>query len=287
MSEVAADNSRSVPGAVDRAVVPRVVEYPSSDGKPVTETSLHYNRLRDVVTALQDRYKGRDVFVGPNLQVYYVPDKPRIHLAPDVFVVFGVPNQDRDVFKLWEEGVPAFVLEITSKTSEDDDVNKKRRRYAAWGVSEYFLYDPRAEHLTPPLRGLSLAGGRYREMPERVLPNGERGLVSEALGLHLWLRGRELRLYDPDAGADLLTPAEQTARADSEAARADTEAARADSEAEARAQAEARADAEARARAEAEARVDFEAKARAEAEAARAEGEARICELEAQLRRKR
>ena len=273
MSEAAADNSRSVPGAVDRAVVPRVVEYPSSDGKPVAETSLHYNRLRDVVTALQDRYKGRDVFVGPNLQVYYVPDKPRIHLAPDVFVVFGVPNQDRDVFKLWEEGVPAFVLEITSKTSEDDDLDKKRRRYAAWGVSEYFLYDPRAEHLTPPLRGLSLAGGRYREMPERVLPNGERGLVSEALGLHLWLRGRELRLYDPATGADLLTPAEQTARADSEAARAD-------SEARARAQAEARADSEAKARAEAEARVDSEAKARAAAEA-------RIRELEAQLRRKR
>ena len=274
MSEAAADNSRSVPGAVDRAVVPRVVEYPSSDGKPVTETSLHYNRLRDVVTALQDRYDDRDdVFVGPNLQVYYVPDKPRIHLAPDVFVVFGVPNQDRDVFKLWEEGVPAFVLEITSKSSEEDDLDKKRRRYAAWGVSEYFLYDPRVEHLTPPLRGLSLAGGRYREMRERVLPNGERGLVSEALGLHLWLRGRELRLYDPDTGADLLTPAEQTARADSEAeARAQAEA-RADSEA-------ARADAEAKARAAAEARVDAEAKARAAAEA-------RIRELEAQLRRKR
>ncbi len=233
MSEVAADSAGSVPGAVDRTVVPRVVEYPSSDGKPVTETSLHYNRLRDVVTALQDRYRGRDVFVGPNLQVYYVPEKPRVHL-------------------------------------------------------------------TPPLRGLSLAGGRYREMRERVLPNGERGLVSEALGLHLWLRGRELRLYDPATGADLLTPAEQTARADSEAARADSEAARADSEARARAEAEARADtesdradAEAKARAEAEARVDSEAKARAEAEArvdsearARAEAEARIRELEAQLRRK-
>ena len=162
-----------------------------------------------------------------------MPTRPKSHLAPDVFVVFGVPGYRRDVFKLWEEGVPAFVLEITSKTTRRDDLDKKRRRYAAWGVSEYFLYDPRAEYLTPPLRGLSLAGGRYHEMRERVLPNGERGLVSEALGLHLWLRDRELRLYDPATGADLLTPAEQTARANSEAARAD-------SEAEARAQAEAR-----------------------------------------------
>ena len=179
-----------------------------------------------VATALQLRYARRDdVYVGANLLVYDVLDNKRSRLAPDVFVAFGVPNRHRDVFLLWEERPPAFVLEITSKTTRRDDLDKKRRRYAAWGVSEYFLYDPRAEYLTPPLRGLSLAGGRYREMPERVLPNGERGLVSEALGLHLWLRDRELRLYDPVAEADLLTPAEQTARADAEAkARAGAEA---------------------------------------------------------------
>ena len=288
MSEAAADNSRSVPRAVDRPVVPRVVEYPSSDGKPVAETDLHFDRLTAVAGMLKRRYKGRDdVYVGANLLVYDVPNNTESHLAPDVFVVFGVPGHRRDVFKLWEERPPAFILEITSRTTRRDDQDKKRRRYAAWGVSEYFLYDPRAEYLTPPLRGLSLAGGRYREMRERVLPNGEGGLHSEALGLHLWLRDRELRLYDPEAGADLLTPAEQDDRADSEAARADTEAARADAAvAQVRAEA-ARADSEAGARAEAEARVDSEAKARAEAEAARADAEARIRELEAQLRKKK
>ena len=55
MSEVAADSARSLPRAVDQPVVPRVVEYPSSDGKPVTETSLHYNRLRDVVASASSR----------------------------------------------------------------------------------------------------------------------------------------------------------------------------------------------------------------------------------------
>ena len=256
MSEAAADNSRSIPGAVDRAVVPRVVEYPSSDGKPVAETDLHFDRLTDVAKMLKRRYEGRDdVYVGANLLVYDVPTRPKSHLAPDVFVVFGVPGHRRDVFKLWEERPPAFVLEITSKTTRRDDLDKKRRRYAAWGVGEYFLYDPRAEYLTPPLRGLSLAGGRYREMPERVLPNGERGLVSEVLGLHPWLRDGELRLYDPEAGADLLTPVEQDARADAAVAQVRVEAARADAEAKARAEAEARADtAEARIR-ELEARL--------------------------------
>ena len=190
-------------------IVPRAVEYPSSDGKPVAETDLHYDRLRDTATALQIRYAGRrDVYVGANLLVYDVQGNKRSRLAPDVFVAFGVPNRRRDVFKLWEERPPAFVLEITSKRTRDGDMVDKRRRYAVWGVAEYFLYDPRAEYLSPPLQGLSLAGDGYREMPERVLPNGARGYRSEALGLDLWLRDGELRLHDPSTGADLPTPAE-------------------------------------------------------------------------------
>ena len=141
------------------------------------------------------------------------------------FVAFGVPNDRRDVFKLWEERPPAFVPEITSKGTRREDTHRKRRRYAAWGVEEYFLYDPRAEYLSPPLQGLSLSGDAYRELPERVLPNGARGYRGEALGLHLWLRDGELRLTDPATGEDLLTPAEQAARADREAqARARAEA---------------------------------------------------------------
>ena len=217
-------------------IVPRPVEYPSSDGKPVAETDLHYDRLADVAAMLKQRYASReDVYVGVNMLVYDVPNrnKRKNRLAPDVFVVFGVPNHRRDVFKLWEERPPAFVLEITSKGTRNRDTVDKRRRYAAWGVEEYFLYDPRAEYLSPPLQGLSLVGHEYREMPERALPNGARGYRSETLGLHLWLRDGELRLTDPATGADLLTPAEQ-------AGRADTEAARADAEAQARARAEAR-----------------------------------------------
>ena len=226
---------------VPEPVPERVVEYPSSDGKPVAETPLHYDRLRYAATALQLRYQHRaDVYVGANMLVYDAEGNWREHLSPDVFVAFGVGNHDRDVYKLWEERPPAFVLEITSKSTRGEDERTKRRRYARWGVAEYFLYDPRAEYLDPPLRGLELAGRRYRRMRERALPNGARGHYSEALGLWLWLRDGELRLHDPTTGADLLTPAEQVARADMEAARADAATARAETEAAARARAEAR-----------------------------------------------
>ena len=264
MSEAASP----IPEPIPEPAPERVVEYPSSDGRPVGETDLHYDRLTDVAAMLKHRYGHRtDVYVGANLLVYDTEGNWRRHLSPDVFVVFGVPNHRRDVFKLWEERPPAFILEITSKSTRGEDERTKRRRYAQWGVAEYFLYDPRAEYLDPPLRGLELGGRGYRRMPERTLPNGARGHFSEALGLWLWLRDGELRLHDPATGADLLTPAERadaaTVRAETEAAHAKMEAARADTEA-ARAETEAaRAETEARARARAEARVrELEARLR-------------------------
>ncbi|MCY3838549.1 MAG: Uma2 family endonuclease [Gammaproteobacteria bacterium] len=212
------------------------VEYPTSDGRPVAETDLHYLRLAGAAYGIRKLLASRDdVYVGSNLLVYDEPGNPRRHLSPDIFVAFGVEAGSRDLYKIWEEQPPAFVLEITSKSTRREDERTKRRRYAQWGVGEYFLYDPRGEWLSPALQGLALAGRRYRRMDEVLLPNGERGLRSKALGICLWLRGAELRLFDPASGRDLRTPEEEGAEREAEAA--------------ARAAAEARADAaEARAR---------------------------------------
>ncbi|MYJ73936.1 MAG: Uma2 family endonuclease, partial [Gammaproteobacteria bacterium] len=133
------------------------------------------------------------------------------------FVAFGVRPGPRDLYKIWEEQPPAFVLEITSKTTRLEDERTKRDRYAEWGVREYFLYDPRAEWLDPPLQGLALDGKRYRSMHPSTLPNGKRGFRSKTLGLCPWLSDAVLRLFDPATGQDLPTPeAEAAARAAAE-----------------------------------------------------------------------
>ena len=218
-----------------------IVEYPTSDGKPVAETSLHFERMTYAAHALKVRFADRpDVFVGANMLVYDTLGNPRRHLSPDVFVVFGVPDGDRDLFKIWEEKPPSFVLEVTSKSTRGEDMGTKRQRYAAWGVDEYFLYDPRGEYLTPPLQGLALRAGAYRSMPQSRLPNGERGYRSAAVGVHLWLKGSELRLFDPTTGRDLLTYAETNARAEEEAAARRVAEQRAENEAATRLRAEAR-----------------------------------------------
>lgn len=207
-----------------RALDHSLVEYPTSDGRPVAETPLHYTRLAGLAHALTMFFRTRaDAYVGVNMLVYHEPGNPRRHLSPDIFVAFGAPPREREIYKLWEEPSPAFVLEVTSRTTRRED-ERKKRRYAAWGVSEYVLYDPRAEYLEPPLQGFELDGGSYWPMHAGILANGERGLLSNQLGIGLWLDDGVLRCHDPATGRNLLTPeeAEQWAR-DAEARARDAE----------------------------------------------------------------
>ena len=193
----------------------RAVEFPTSDGRPVAETPLHYKRLSDLAYCLTTFFKRRaDAYVGVNMLAYDDPKEPRRHLSPDIFVSFGgvsEEDREREIYKLWEEPSPAFVLEVTSKTTRRED-ERKKARYAKWGVAEYFMYDPRGEYLVPALQGFELSRGGYRSKRERTLSNDERGLSSGRLGLDLWLDSSTLRLYDPVAERNLLTPEETEQR---------------------------------------------------------------------------
>lgn len=207
----------------------RVVEFPTSDGRPVAETPLHYKRLSDLAYCLTTFFRRRaDAYVGVNMLAYDDPKEPRRHLSPDIFVAFGGSSEEereREIYKLWEEPSPAFVLEVTSRSTRRED-ERKKVRYAKWGVAEYFMYDPREDYLAPALQGFELFRGGYRSKRERTLSNGERGLSSGRLGLDLWLDGSTLRLYDPVAGRNLLTPGETEQRrlaAEARARAAETE----------------------------------------------------------------
>ena len=215
------------------------VEYPCSDGQPMAETDLHASCMVYVASALRwwFRKHGRDdVYVGSNNFLYYERGNPRAVVAPDVYVVVGAPAGLRDTYLLWNEPKgPDFVLEVTSASTRGDDERRKRGVYAALGVSEYFLYDPRGEYLAPPLQGWRLDEGAYRAVPAAtVLSSRGVAVASEVLGLELRdeREARMVRLRDPATGQDLLTY-EEVARAREEeaAARRAAEARNADLEA--------------------------------------------------------
>ncbi len=167
---------------------------------------------------------GTPCFVGADQFIYWVQYAPTRSVAPDIYVLPGVPvDATVKAWKVWETGVvPSFALEVAS-----DDYRKDYQetpiRYADLGVGELVVFDPLAETSPERVRwqvfrrvhaGLSLV--------ERS--NGDR-VRSEKLGC--WLRavgvGAELRVrLATGAGGEELVPTEAEAeRAQKEAAEAE------------------------------------------------------------------
>jgi Uma2 family endonuclease len=197
----------------------------------MAETDVHRDQLIDLLTALKDYFRDDpQVYVAGNLLLYYQEGDPYQVVAPDVFVVRGVPRGDRRTYKVWEEGkAPDVVFELTSASTRKIDLGPKKGTYEVLGVREYFLFDPLEEYLEPPLQGYRLGERGYRWMESEPL-------TSDVLGLELRVEEGWLRLYEQKTGRRLPTPAEVA-----EALR--QAEAQAEQEAKARRQAEARAQA--------------------------------------------
>ena len=186
------------------AAVP--IRYPSSDGRPMAENDAQRNAIMYGIGALARHFRDRrDVYVSGDLLIYYEEGNPRLSIAPDIFVVFGVEKRERPNYKLWEEGcAPAFVLEVASPSTWRDDLGRKRSVYADLGVREYWRYDPSGEHLAARLQGERLTPSGYVGQPAATALDGTLTLRSETLGLELRAApGREMRFRDPATGDDL------------------------------------------------------------------------------------
>lgn len=186
------------------------VEYPESDGQPMGETDVHRDWMFRILELLRWRYRGERVYLASNLLVYYQKGVPRHFVVPDDFVVTDCDPGQRRTFKTWEEGkAPEVVFEVTSRSTRREDEVYKPRIYAQLGVHEFFLYDPTAEYLRPPLKGFRLKDGDY--VP--VEPDASGAIRCEHLGLTLRLDQRELQMFDSRSGQLLRTAAEAAADA--------------------------------------------------------------------------
>ena len=189
-------------------LAPVEIDYPTEDGLPMAENDAQGIALMYAVTGLRDYFRHRsDVYVSGNLLIYYEEGNPNASVAPDAFVVFGVPNHPRPIYRVWEEGKsPDFVLEIASPSTWDKDLGPKRDLYESLGVREYWQYDPTGgDFLEPPLRGMHLLGGEYVPMPPPRAAAGALVMHSAVLGLDVCLVRGELRFRDPMTGQNILT----------------------------------------------------------------------------------
>ena len=240
-----------------RATLWPPIYYPESDGEPMAETDTHRKQMMYLLDALEDHFRDDPhVYVAGNLFIYYQEGDPTKVVAPDVFVVKGVPKRDRRIYQVWEEEekVPDVVFELTSRSTRQEDLGPKKGTYEMLGVEEYFIFDPLGEHLEPQLVGFRLMEWGYRRIEEEPL-------ASQVLGLELRMEGETLRLVNPATRENLPTPLEAQ------------EARRAEAQGRRRAEALAVQEAEARHRAEALAAQEAEARQHAEAEVERLRAE--------------
>ncbi len=288
--------------------------YPETDGMPLPDGFYQHSHFWEIISILNYFFRLRDdVVVAGDIFIYYVEGNPRLTVAPDCFVVFGVSLESferNNTYLMWEVGkAPEFVMEIGSPSTASNDLGDKRELYASLGVVEYWRFDPSGgDHYGEPLVGETLVDGEYRELEMVRGTDDSVWGYSPVLNLELhWDEGR-LRFYDPVDGRWLENIDEKDVRAETAEAVADTaEAARETAEAERemeraareRAEAEREMERAARERAEAEREMERAARERAEAEremaeaeremerAARESAESRLAELEAEFRRLR
>ena len=193
------------------------IDYPESDGKPMGETDLHRDWMVRLLEIFRQRYIGQQVYIASDLLLYYVEGTPTKYVVPDCFVVLNCDPQRRRTFQTWKEGrVPDVVFEVTSRSTSSVDYIDKLAIYEQMGVQEYFLYDPTADYLEPPLQGYRLTNGDLH-----AIPTMDGRIRCNVLRVDLFLDELDLVIVDSETGIEQLTKAdsEELAREQEHAAR--------------------------------------------------------------------
>jgi len=168
------------------------------------ETDLHRDWMFRVLEIFRQRYAGQQVYLASDLLVYYLDGSPSKFIVPDCFVVLDHPPGRRRTFQTWKERrVPDVVFEVTSRGTSSVDIVDKPVIYENMGVKEYFLYDPTADDLEPPLQGYRMIDGCLRQIPQ-----SDGRLRCETLGVDLYLRDHDLVIVDSETGEEQLTKAD-------------------------------------------------------------------------------
>ena len=166
------------------------IEYPDDDGLPMSDNSLQAHWIVNIHTNLEAIFaEDPNVLVAMNMLWYPVEGRPKIRLAPDVFVVIGRPKQYRGSYKQWmEDDTPlSVVFEILSPGNRDEAMAAKKEFYEQNGVEEYYVYDPDSHELD----------GLHRENERFVAVPNMNGWTSPLLGIRFDTSAGELVLFDP------------------------------------------------------------------------------------------
>ena len=133
---------------------------------------------------------------------------------PDLLIAFGVDRAqavEQNGYSIRDQGKPPhFVLEIASTRTAENDYTQKRLDYAAFGIPEYWRFDPTGGgRYDTPLAGDHLSFGAYQPIEIVETEPGKLRGHSEVLNLDLCWDHGQLRWFDPVSERYLMTYAEE------------------------------------------------------------------------------
>lgn len=191
---------------------------PDPPKKQDMNQNIHFERA-GISNTLYRHFSHRpDVLVAGEGYLCFDRSQPQtLWRYPDLVVAFGVDPDaisENNGYEINDVSKPPdFVMEAASRHTGRADYTTKRDDYAAFGIQEYWRYDyTGGQYHDAPLAGDRLVNGRYEPIQMADdRPGKMYGMLSgysEALGLYLCWDVGNLRFYDPETDAFLMSPAE-------------------------------------------------------------------------------
>lgn len=185
---------RQVPTRSNRSVGERddrdPTVYPVE--KKIGEDSLQ-TWILELLRPLTERWftsLGRPTLVGSDQFIYYEKHDPSKVVAPDIYVLPGVPPGQRiTTWKVWLTGVaPSFALEVASMKDPYKDYIDAPERYRELGVKELIICDPDSDKNPDRVRWQRWRKLKSRGFTRVESTNADR-IYSKVLGCFLRMVG--------------------------------------------------------------------------------------------------
>jgi Uma2 family endonuclease len=167
------------------------VFYPDNDGIPMANNTVQFRWIVVIQQNLSWLFADHpNVFIAGDLFWYPIEGCNTIVVAPDILVAFGRPKGDRLSYKQWEENntPPQVIFEIISPSNTPEEMDKKLLFFDRYGVEEYYIYDPKKNHLRCLLRNRQ----GLTQIPY------VHNWISPRMKIRFDMSGTELQFYRPD-----------------------------------------------------------------------------------------